>query len=399
VGAHLGGGSSRQVWLVAPFAAAWAALIGFAILAVPLTLVWMASPQSGLTWLASLRASGLLWVVAHGTPLEVAGTTYSLIPWGLAVVPVLLLGYAGSWAARRTGVDAPRPLVGLVGLAAAVYGLLVLGVATAVHGADASVSPAHALCAGVLIALAAFGWGAVRAAGPAAVGHVPDWLAVALRGGLIGAMALLGLGALAATASLLVHVDDAVTMAQSLHAGIGGGLGLLLAGMAYIPVIVIWAAAYVVGAGVVIGPAVVVSPFIPVTAPTQLPPFPLLAALPTSTGPLAWALPLAGVLAGVLVGASIARRARREARLVRLIMAVGAAAVAGTVMLVLAQLASGSLGDLRLAHLGPSPASVGVLTAILITLGAVPSAVVTSPSDRPSLAVAPVGADDAADAE
>ena len=86
---------------------------------------------------------------------------------------------------------------------------------------------------------------------------------------------------------------------------------------------VAWAAAYLVGAGVVIGPAVVVSPFIPVTAPTALPPFPLLAALPQTASPLAWALPLAGILAGVLVGLSIARRARAESRLHRLALPSG----------------------------------------------------------------------------
>ncbi len=399
VGSRLGGGSSRQAWLIAPFAAVWAALIGFAVLALPLLLVWMATPQSGLTWVASLRVSGLLWVVAHGAPVAVAGTTYSLVPWGLAIVPVMLLGYAGGWAARRTGADTPRSVAGLVGLAAAVYALLACTGAVVVHGADADVSPVHALIAAAVIAVLAFGWGALRAAGLAAADLMPDWLTVILRGGLLGAMTLLGLGALAATASLLVHVDDAVTMSQSLHAGIGGGLGLLLAGVAYVPVLVVWATAYVVGAGIVIGPAVVVSPFIPVTAPTQLPPFPLLAALPTSTGPLAWALPLAGVLAGVLVGLAVARRARRESRLLRLTLAVGSAAVAGAIMMLLSYLASGSLGDLRLAHMGPSPLSVAVLTAILITLGAAPIAVVASPSDRPSLTVAPVDPDEATDVE
>ncbi len=268
--------------------------------------------------------------------------------------------------------------------------------ASVVHGVDASVSPVHALVAAGLIGVLAFGWGALRAAGFGAADLMPGWLAVMVRGGVLGAMTLLGLGALAATASLLVHVDDAVTMAQSLHAGVGGGLGLLLAGIAYVPVLAVWASAYVVvGAGVVIGPAVVVSPFIPVTAPTPT------ARLPAPGRPAAprpdrwpghcrwpacwpecsWDWPWRARPAGShdCSGSSLA---------------VGAAGIAGVVMMVVSYLATGSLGDLRLAHLGPSPFSVGCPYRPAVTLGAVPSAVVARPSDRPSLTVAPVDPDD-----
>ncbi len=55
-----------------------------------------------------------------------------------------------------------------------------------------------------------------------------------------------------------------------------------------------------------------------------------------------------------------------------------------------ALLASGSLGDLRLAYLGPSRPTVGVLGAVLIVLGAAPSAAAAAPSDRRRLAVANV---------
>jgi hypothetical protein len=126
----------------------------------------------------------------------------------------------------------------------------------------------------------------------------------------------------------------------------------------------------------------------PSPTPTQLPPFPLLAALPQTASPIAWALPLTGILAGILAGIMIGRRARQEPRLVRLVMAVGAAAVAGVALAAAAFLAAGSLGDLRLAHIGPSPLTLGVLTAVLVVLGAVPSAVMPAPPARPQLAVA-----------
>ena len=388
---RLRGDGRRPVWLVAPLAAGWAAIIGLGIAALPAVVVWMTTPQSGLTWLESLRVSGLLWLVADGAPISLAGTVYSLLPWGLAIVPVLLLGYAGGWASRRSRVDTLGGVALLVGLGTVTYALVAAGLAAWTHGPVDGVSPLDAFVMAGLLAAVAFGWGAIRSADVDVVARVPDWAVVIVRSGLVGVLAILGLGAFAATAALLVHVDDAVTMAQSLHAGLGGGLGLLVAGIAYVPVMVVWAASYVVGAGVVIGPAVTVSPFIPVTAPTQLPPFPMLAALPQTASPLAWALPLAGILAGVLVGLAVARHARHESRLLRLALAVGAAAVSALVMLLLAALASGSLGDLRLAHVGPSPTTVAVLTGLLVLLGAVPSAVAVPSTDRPALSILAAG--------
>jgi hypothetical protein len=141
-------------------------------------------------------------------------------------------------------------------------------------------------------------------------------------------------------------------------------------------VAVVWSSSYLLGAGFAIGPSVVVSPFIPVTSPTQLPPFPLLASVPQSATPVAWALPLVGIAAGVLVGLAVARGARKESRLTRLALALGAAAVTALVLLAASYLADGSLGDVRLAHLGPRAATVGLLAFILVAAGAVPSTVV-----------------------
>jgi uncharacterized protein (DUF2252 family) len=53
-----------------------------------------------------------------------------------------------------------------------------------------------------------------------------------------------------------------------------------------------------------------------------------------------------------------------------------------------AYLASGSLGDLRLARIGPTPSTVGILAAVLVLLGAMPSAVAAAPPVRAPLAVA-----------
>jgi hypothetical protein len=377
--------------------ALWAAVIGLGLAALPLLLVWMSSPQTGLTWGESLRISGLLWIAAHGAPVTIAGVTVTLIPWGLVIVPALLLGYAGGWAARRSEVDSRASALRLVLSGAGTYAMIA-GVLAAVTSRPTTSVPVLAAAGfAFVVAALAMGWGAVRASQLGLPESTPHLLPVVLRAGAVGAVALIGFGAVAGAVSLMAHVDDAVTMAQSLAGGLGGGLGLLALGVAYVPVLAVWGTAYIMGAGVVIGPAVTVSPFVAVTAPAQLPPFPLLAALPQGASPLAWALPLTGVVAGVLAGIVIARQARREPRLVRLALAAGAAVVSGVLLALAAYLASGSLGDLRLAYLGPIPATVGILGAVLIVLGAAPSAAAAASTDRKRLSVAnPATDDDAA---
>jgi len=373
---------------VGAIAAAWAAGIGLAIAALVMALVWIATPGSGLSAVDAMRVAGLLWSVAQGTAVAIGPVTYSLLPWGLAVVPLVLLGYAGGWAARRARVGSLSDLLALLGAGLATYTVIAYVVATATTRPDSSVSPVLAGLHALILSALAFTWGAWRASRHVLTEAVPAWLVVSLRAGGVGALTILGAGAIAAGAALFVRVDDAITMAQSLAAGVWGGLALLLLGLAYVPVAIVWASAYLLGAGFTIGPAVAVSPFIPVTAPTQLPPFPLLAAVPQSGTPLAWALPVVGVVAGVLAGLMVARCAKEAPRLARLGLAAGAAVVSAATLMLLATLSDGALGDVRLAHLGPSPTTVGVLTFGLVLLGAAPSAVLPRGPKAPMLVVA-----------
>jgi hypothetical protein len=379
--------AAHAPWLLGVVAALWAAAIGLVLAIVPMLITWIATTSTGLTWPEATRLGGLIWVVAHGAPVVIGPVTYSLLPWGLVVIPLLLLGYAGGWAARHARVQTLRELAILVGTGTVVYAAIGGFVASSTFSPGAWTGVLEAVLRAGGIALIGLSWGAGRASALTASSLLPGLGALILRAGLLGALSILGAGAVALAAATLVRFDDVVTMSQSLHAGTWGGLALLVLGVAYLPVAIAWSSSYLLGAGFAIGPGVVVSPFIPVTSPTQLPPFPLLASVPQSATPLAWALPVVGVVAGVLVGLAVARGARAESRLTRLALALGASAVTAVVMLVVTWLADGSLGDVRLAHLGPQAATVGVLTFVLVTLGAVPSAVVASPPARPQLAV------------
>jgi hypothetical protein len=269
------GSATRAPWLLGTVSAVWAAAIGLVLAIVPLLIMWMAAPPTGFTWPEATRLGGFLWLVANGTPPTLGTVTYSLVPWGLVIVPALLLGYAGSAAARRSRIADWRGVGAIVAGAGVTYAVIAALVATLSARPGSSVSAADAALHAAVVAVIAVGVGSARAAGLGLADALPTPGAVLVRAGVLGVFGLVGAGAVVASIALLVRVDDAITMAQALHTGFWGGLGLLALGLAFAPVLIVWATAYVLGAGVAIGPGIVVSPFIPVTAPTQLPPFPV----------------------------------------------------------------------------------------------------------------------------
>ena len=136
-----------------------------------------------------------------------------------------------------------------------------------------------------------------------------------------------------------------------------------------------WSAAYIVGAGFSIGPDVTVSPFIPVTAPTQLPPFPPLVAIPETAGALVWLLPLVVIVIGVLWGVGISKSLGKESALIRLVIGFAVAFVGAVIFSGLALISLGNLGDVRLVSLGPDPLLSASLFWILLAVGITPTAV------------------------
>lgn len=366
--------------------AAAAAVVGLALAAAPMLVLWLASLEAG--WVAPVRQTGLLWLVAQGAPIALAGITIDLLPWGLVLIPLVLLASAGAWATRRSGVAGGAALLWVVIPGAVAYAVIGAVVDLVVAEPAARVDLLHAVISCLVVAILGLSWGAVRASGLLDSDRIPAVARVPVRAGIVAAAVIIAAGAVAATVSLLVHIDDAITMTRALGVGLGGALGLLALGIAYLPVIVVWGSAYLLGAGVALGPQAAVSPFLPASAPASLPPFPLLAALPQQAPPLAWALPVVGVLAGIWAGVLIGRRLKDEQRLVRLACAAVSAAVAGVVLAVLAWVSSGSLGTQNLAQLGPDPSVVGMLAAVLVAVGALPTALAPSPPARPSLSLA-----------
>jgi hypothetical protein len=200
---------------------------------------------------------------------------------------------------------------------------------------------------------------------------IPSDIRVVIRGAVIGIATLIAIGAALVSLSLILHFGEVIRIQQFLDPGPLGGIALLLLGIGYIPVAAMWAVSYCLGAGVTIGGGVSLSPFIAVSAPVELPPFPLLAALPQDVGLVAWALPAIGVVAGALIAISVARGIFPLGR--RVVLAAGACVLSAIGVYLLLFMSSGSLGTMNLAQLGPRPALGGAIALALMLIGAIPT--------------------------
>jgi len=362
-------------------AAVRAVLLVLVPLLVAAVVGWIAAVRSTSSMAAVVRVGADVWLLGHGSPLAIVGTTpISVAPLGITLLAVL----AGRRAVRawvRDQLDSERgvPFWRAVATFAGTYGVLALLVAAVTRSSVAAASPLAALGGGLVVGAlgAVAGAWAHRTPLPA---RVPPWAAAALRPAATATAALVGLGSLALAAALVVRHDDVLLLHHALEPGLLGGV-LLTAGQALLlPTLAVWAVAWISGAGFAVGVGTSVAPGGTVLA--TLPTVPVLGALPApgATPTLAWAV----VALPVLVGAGVALlEARRGAwpggLLARCASVLATAVLGGLFVLVLAAAASGAAGAGRMSDLGPAPLTtalavagelaVGGLLAVLVARG------------------------------
>ncbi|MFF8607497.1 DUF6350 family protein [Streptomyces sp. NPDC015346] len=362
-----------------------AAGLGLGALAVLVTAAWISSPFPDSGPGGALHTAAGLWLLAHGVDL-VRTETLSGYPAPLGVTPLLLMALP-AWLVHRAARDtlepytdgttaASRPSPG--GAVAAVAGGYLLVAAGVVLYAASGTLPADLVSAGLwlpAVVLAAAGLGVWTASGR----PLPEQeqAAVALRSVAWAVVALLGGGAALFGTSLVWHAGAARESFAGLAGEWSGQVSVVLLTVTLVPNAAVWAASYGLGPGFSLGVEASATPLGLVGTPA-VPPFPLLAALP-SPGPGSWphwsavAVPVAATLVlGGCVGRSARRWTGRETALTAL---VGACAWGAAVAL-LAAAAGGPLGSGRLAAFGPvwwqvGPAAVlwGVVVGVPVALG------------------------------
>jgi Family of unknown function (DUF6350) len=369
-----------------------AALSGLATLAAVVLVAWVADAGPGSSGADAVRAAANAWLLAHGGGLSVPSVHVRGIPLGLTVLAAVVLHRAGASLARAVDVPDLRAAGRTIAALALPYGLLAAAVAKiAATGSAAASAPAAGLGA-LLLAVLAGGRGVLRSADlvPALERRLPAWLPAVGRSALAGVAALLAGGSALFAVALLWHGGRFAELVGALRPGFVGGVVLLLGCLLLVPNGALWSVAYAAGPGFTVGAGTGVSPFGATLGP--VPAFPLLAALPGdgTPPPAVRAVLLLPVLAGVVAGWVIARRAPAgglpsvlSGRAVRAATyGLLAGVLVALVVAVLAVLAGGALGPGYLAAVGPSGWQVAAALAVEVAVpAAITAALLPAPPD------------------
>lgn len=380
--------------LTALFAALEAVLVlgvGIGIPLVPLTVVWAAQYGFAIDWSVFWRASVDTWLLGHGVDVNVTLDTVlaadlgvapsdssffvTIAPLGFALLTLLLAMRAG----RRVGETRFRGMGGLVSLA--TFGVLsALLTLTAVYPL-ARPSLAQGFTLPALVFALGLGIGLLQTRRPAEDDNgssIRDWIAdwspsirlaaaTALRAGAASVAAVVAVSALLVAVLLAVNYATVISLYESLHSGVVGGIAVTVGQLAFLPNLVLWAASWLVGPGFAIGVGSSVSPLATHLGP--VPAVPFLGALPSGELAFGFIGLLVPVAAGFLVAAVLRRRLVDELDVDRpqLWLAgigLGSGVVAGALLGALSWAAAGSAGPGRLAEVGADPLAVGVFAAI-----------------------------------
>jgi hypothetical protein len=322
-------------------------------------------------WTPYVSAAADAWLIGHGVDVRFAVADHPFAVTIAALGPALITAVCAVRAGRRA-VATASPLAAWI--AQVVAAALVAAVLVAV-GTSSVASPVgwQGVLLPALVVLVASAAG-MRSARP---GARP--LPAGVRTGLGAVLLVLAASAVAVAVLLFAHFADVVALDETLGAGPLGGLVLTALQILALPTVVVWGAAWLVGAGFSLGTGSVVGPFDAQAGP--LPALPILGAVPVDPPVWAAGLLVLPVLAG-FVAAVLARRGGATTRALPLGLVAGL--VAGAVLGVLAAASAGAAGPGRLIAVGPDALLVAGLTAVLTGLPAIVGAAVVEPRIRPS---------------
>jgi hypothetical protein len=356
-------------------AALWAAAVGLVVIGVVVTVLWAVAARGGDGIVTPIAASGVVWLVAHHAPVDTTSATVTLLPLLLLALPLALLQRAGRWAARVTATTDGADAGLIVVAAAATYATVAFIVAQCASLGDATVSPFSALLWSSLVAVVGFGAGVVDGAElwRASVDRLPAALRRSGPVVLSAATALSAVVGVVAVVAIVARWGAESGLLHSVATGPGDTAGVLLVSLAYLPNLLVWTLAYVVGPGFGIGAGESVSAF--ASGGALLPGLPLLGAVPPDAPAAAPLLLLAPVVSGVLASFRLRRR-EQLAPGDEIVALVAGSALMGIAVALLCWLSGGSLGGGRLTGLGPVALATGATTFGLVAAGAVLSSLV-----------------------
>lgn len=383
--------------------------IGLGIPVIALTLMWAFQYGLQIDWLVFWRAAVDFWLAGHGVDLTFALSPESAAATGVSgaadpiSITMAVLGFSaltvflGARAGRAIGETAHR----MVGIGSAVGAFAILSTVVTLTARHPQAMPS--LWQGIVLPTLVYAIPVVVAAEVARrrrsepadpvtgfvlrlveriPGHARIVAAAGLRVGAASSLVVLAVSGLVVALLLLTHYAQIITLYESAHAGLLGGIALTLGQLALLPNAVVWAMSWFVGPGFALGTGSSISPLGTHVGP--MPSVPFLGALPTSDLAFGFVGLVVPVVAAFVVTTLLRTRAERllgRANDVvhRILIGVSAGVAGGLVLGLLAWAAAGSAGPGRLAHVGSAPLLVGGFAALEIAIPAVIAMVVTPP--------------------
>lgn len=328
-------------------------LAGYAGVVATLAVVSALATQTDFSPQGVLLVAGPGWLGAYQVPLTIAGHPLGLLPMLATVGVCTLVARSAAGAAERLDLRTPQQAVPLIGAMAAAHAVIGVTIAVLAYGSKVTADPLAAFIIPALIAAAAAAAGVARRCGfgPALRPYVDDAAVVGVRAAVLGMAALLMAGAAVFTAASVWSIPTMHMLFGVNAPGFGGGFGMLLLCLAYVPNAVVAATAFVVGPGVSID-SLWVSPF--GFEGGDVPGVPLLAALPEEHNvwwPVVLVVP---AVIGALVGWTVRRSSPDPLQRLRSVGVAGA--LIGFTIVLLGTFAGGQLGagtsEAVLLHVG-----------------------------------------------
>jgi hypothetical protein len=398
------------VALLAAFDAAIAAAVGLAALLAPLTLLWTLAFGVAADWGALWPLTGTLWQFGHGVAIDISLSTETLTAIGLApeaaaftlsVTPLAFLLFTLLFAAR-SGARAARAGAWLLGplVGSSAFAVIAAGIALTSRIDAAQTSLLLSIVLPTAVYLAGSLCGAVRVAWEDGDGGLldrvhdevdawGDWGPVpasAVRGAAVAVVGVTAASALGVAIMVALRAGEVVALFEAARVDVLGGTVITLGHLAYLPTLIVWAAAWIAGPGFAVGTGTAVSP-----AGTQLgvvPGIPVFGLLPENSSMWMLIVVLLPIAAGAFAGWAVRSRLVWEgtplALAPRAIIALGIGVLTAAVAAIAATLASGSIGPGRLADAGPAVLPFSLVLGAEVLLGA--AILLLSPRHRDEVA-------------
>ncbi len=384
--------------------------IGIGISLVPLTFLWAFQYGLQIDWTVFWRASVDVWLLGHGADvlLTLDPVTAAMLGFpdaGLPfVVSIAALGFAlltavlGARAGRRI-TETPYARLGLFVAILAFAGLSLGVTLSAVHEFarpslwQGALFPTLVFVIGLLIGAGLARRSLSRMPGrERPLSRVRAWwdslpagrrtvMAQSLRGGTAAVATVFLVSGILLAVMIVVNYAQIVSLYEGIHSGILGGIAVTLAELAFLPNLVIWTAAWLIGPGFAIGAGSSVGPL--GTSLGPLPAVPILGALPTGDFPFGFLGLLVPIVAGFLIGVLVRPAVLRGvgvtgprtghhggedgsgSPLTALVLTgLGVGVAGGVTFGLLAWVSGGAAGPGRLAVVGPDALLVGLYAAL-----------------------------------